>query len=113
MPYIDVKISKKITDEQKELLKSDLGKAITLIQKPETFLMIGICDGYDLYFAGKKLASGAYVSVSALGTIDATDSVYMTKRICKILEERFAIDPSNVYVTYTDVANWGWNSDNF
>lgn len=55
MPFIDCKISKKITDEKKEVLKSELGKNISLMHKPESYLMVGIVDNYSLYFAGKRL----------------------------------------------------------
>ena len=55
MPFIDCKITKKLTDEQKEKIKSGLGAAISNMHKPESYLMVGICDGYDLFFAGKKI----------------------------------------------------------
>ena len=42
MPFIDVKLSKKITNEEKELIKSDLGKSIAVMHKPESYLMVGI-----------------------------------------------------------------------
>ena len=52
MPFIDCKISAKLTDEKKEILKTELGKSISIMHKPESYLMIGIVDNYDLYFAG-------------------------------------------------------------
>ncbi|MDE7440351.1 MAG: hypothetical protein K2N23_07590 [Clostridia bacterium] len=113
MPFIDVKLSKKITDSEKEQLKSDLGKAISTMHKPESYLMVGICDGYDLYFAGNKLANGAFVSVSVFGKAKASDTEKMTETICDILNKRFSVAGNNVYVTYTDVENWGWNGSNF
>ena len=113
MPFIDVKLSKKISDEQKQQLKSDLGKSISLMHKPESYLMVGICDGYDLYFAGNKLDNGAFVSVSAFGRVNPSDSQKMTASICEILKSRFSISGDNVYVTYADVENWGWNGRNF
>lgn len=113
MPYIDVKLSKKITNEEKELLKTDLGKAISTMHKPESYLMVGICDGYDLYFAGNKLANGAYVSVSAFGKVNPSDTQKMTENICAILEKRFSIAGNSVYITYAGVENWGWNGGNF
>ena len=68
MPFIDSKITVKITDAQKEELKSDLGKLIATLNKPESFLMVGIEDGYDLWLGGKKLDKGAYVAVSLYGS---------------------------------------------
>lgn len=113
MPYIDLKLSKKITDEEKDKLKSELGKCISVMHKPESYLMIGICDGYDLYFAGNKLANGAFVSVSAFGRVNPTDTQKMTECICTILEKQLSVSGRDVYVTYAGVENWGWNGNNF
>ena len=61
MPFIDCKVSAKLTDEKKENLKTELGKNIGILHKPESYLMVGIVDNYSLYFAGKMLENGAYV----------------------------------------------------
>ena len=113
MPYIDSKITKKLTDEKKETIKAELGKAITALNKPESFLMVGIADGYDLWFAGNKLESGAYIEVSLLG--DAASDLYdkMTGIICDIMEKELDIPKNNVYVTYHPISNGGWNGRNF
>lgn len=113
MPFIDVKLSEKISEEKKERVKSELGKAISLLRKPESYLMVGIIDEYSLYFAGKKLERGAYVSVSLFGQPVASDTEKMTSQICKILYEVLSIDGGNVYVTYHGVENWGWSGSNF
>ena len=62
MPFIDSKITLKLTEEKKENIKTQLGKAVSIINKPESFLMVGIEDSYDLYMAGDKLEKGAYVA---------------------------------------------------
>lgn len=113
MPYIDLKLTKKISEDEKERLKSDLGKSIAVMHKPESYLMVGICDGYDLYFAGNKLSNGAFVSVSAFGKVNPADTQKMTESICAILKNRLAIDGSDVYITYAGIENWGWNGNNF
>ena len=95
MPFIDVKLSKKITDEEKEQLKSDLGGAVAIMHKSESYLMVGIADGYDLYFAGKKLENGAFVSVSVFGKVSPSDAEKMTAKICGILNGRFSVSGSD------------------
>ncbi|MDE5943040.1 MAG: hypothetical protein K2H30_02390 [Clostridia bacterium] len=113
MPFIDCKLTQKLSDGQKDKLKSELGKAVAILHKTESYLMVGINDGYDLYFAGKKLEEGAYVSVSLFGS--AAGSLYekMTGTICDILEKELGIDGRSVYVTYHGVNDWGWNGTNF
>ena len=113
MPFIDNKITLRLTEEQKERIKSRLGKAVSVLHKGESYLMVGINDGYDLYFAGKKLEQGAYVSVSLFGKASASDYETMTGEICRILSEELGIPGSAVYVTYHGLADWGWNGSNF
>ena len=94
MPFIDSKVTVKMSDDQKETLKSSLGQAITTMHKTESYLMVGINDGYDLFMGGKKL--------------DA-----MTGKICDIFANVLGIPGNAVYVTYHGVHDWGWNGGNF
>ena len=113
MPFIDSKITVKISDEQKEEIKTELGKLIATLHKSETYLMVGIEDGYSLWLGGKKLEKGAYVSVSLYG--DAPKAAYdrLTGQICALLGDKLGIPGSAVYVTYHPVSDWGWNGSNF
>lgn len=47
MPFIDSKIKVPISAEKKEIIKSELGKAISILHKPESYLMVGINDNYE------------------------------------------------------------------
>ena len=113
MPLIDTKVTVKMTAPQKEEIKTELGKLITTLNKPETYLMVGIEDSYDLWFGGKKLDKGAYVAVSLLG--DAPKECYekMTAEVCKLMADQLDIPGNAVYVTYHPVKDWGWNGQNF
>ncbi|PHV71215.1 hypothetical protein CS063_05855 [Sporanaerobium hydrogeniformans] len=114
MPFIDSKVTVKLTEEKKELLKSELGKIITLIPgKSENYLMIGFEDNYSLYFKGNKLEYGAFVEVKIFGTASKTALSEVTAAICCLYEKELHIPPSAVYVKYEEVANWGWNGVNF
>lgn len=113
MPFIDCKISKKLTEEEKESIKSELGRIIGILNKPESYLMVGIDDGYTLYFGGKKLENGAYVSVSLFGTASAEACGRTTKAVCDMLNKISGVAAENVYVTYHPVKDWGWNGSDF
>lgn len=113
MPFIDSKITLELNDAQKDSLKTKLGKAVSIIGKPESYLMVGIEDGYDLYFAGNKLDKGAYVAVSLFGNASSDAYEKMTAEICRILEEELGIPGRSVYVTYHGVNDWGWAGRNF
>ena len=113
MPFIDSKVTVKITDQQKEEIKSELGKLITTLNKSEAYLMVGIEDSYDLWLGGRKLDKGAYVAVSLYG--DAPRDAYdkLTGQICDLLSEKLGIPGNAVYVSYWGTSNWGWNGGNF
>ena len=113
MPFIDSKVTVKISDEKKEEIKTELGKLIATLNKSETYLMVGIEDASDLWLGGKKLDRGAYVAVSLYG--DAPKEAYdrLTGQICDMLSEKLGIPGSAVYVTYHPVHDWGWNGRNF
>lgn len=113
MPFIDTKITCRVPDEKKETLKAELGRDISLLHKSETYLMVGIEDGCDLWMAGKKLDKGAYVSVSLFGKASPSDYEKMTAAICGLLERELGIPGASVYVTYHPVSDWGWNGGNF
>lgn len=113
MPFIDCKITENLTEEKKEAIKARLGKAVSLLGKSESYLMVGICCGYDLYMAGKKLQKGAYVSVSLFGSAPSSAYERMTGEICSVLSEEISVPPSAVYVTYHGISDWGWNGSNF
>ncbi len=113
MPFIDSKVTVAMTQEQKDAVKSELGKAITTLNKTESFLMVGIEDAYDLYMGGKKLDKGAYVSVSLFGSASSDAYNQMTGKICDIYERVLGIPGQSVYVTYQGIRDWGWNGQNF
>lgn len=113
MPFIDSKITVEVTPEKKEIIKAELGQAISLLHKSENYLMVGMEDKYDLWMAGKKLEKGAYVAVSLLGNAAASDYDKLTGKICEIYEKELGIPGNAVYVTYHPVNDWGWNGSNF
>ena len=113
MPFIDSKITLSVPQEKREIIKVELGKAVAILNKPESFLMVGFEDNYDLYMGGKKLDKGAYVAVSLFGNGKSSAYEEMTARICQLYEDELGIPASSIYVTYHGVSDWGWNGRNF
>lgn len=113
MPMIEAKVTGTLPVGKRDVLKAEFGKAISLMNKPESYLMINLVDNQDFYFGGKKLDKGAYVEVKVLGTVDSTASSKMTARVCEILKKELGIPGEAVYVSYFGTSNWGWNGSNF
>lgn len=113
MPFIDSKITEPLSPEKKESIKTQLGQAVGILGKSESFLMVGFEDEYDLYMAGERLEKGAYVSVSLFGSASSQDYNNMTAEICRIYQRELDIPGDKIYVTYHGVGDWGWNGRNF
>ncbi|MBP3273955.1 MAG: hypothetical protein J6L93_03015, partial [Butyrivibrio sp.] len=65
MPFIDSKVSVKVTPKQRKELKERLGQAISLLPgKSESWLMIDLSDEQDMYFRGDGEQPTAFIGVS-------------------------------------------------
>ncbi len=113
MPFIDSKITIPVPQEKRNILKAELGKAMSILSKPESFLMVGFEDNYDLYMGGKQMEKGAYVAVSLFGNASKSAYEKMTAIICDLYEKELGIPGDKVYVTYHGISDWGWNGQNF
>ena len=113
MPFIDSKITVKMTEEKKEAVKTELGQAVSILSKPESFLMVGFDDEYCLYMGGSRLEKGAFVAVSLFGNASSEACEKMTAEICRIYEQQLGIPQDKMYVSYTGIRDWGWNGRNF
>ena len=114
MPFIDSKVSVKITEEQEKELKTRLGQAISLIPgKSENWLMTGFEDNYHLYFRGDNSEPIAYIEVRIFGGPNKAAFQKMTEEITKIYGDVLGIAPDHMYIKYSVTPDWGWNGGNF
>nr|MCR5405085.1 hypothetical protein [Butyrivibrio sp.] len=71
MPFINSKVSVETTPQQRQELKTRLGQAIALIPgKSESWLMVNLEDGRDMYFRGENIEPSAFISVNIYGSPD-------------------------------------------
>lgn len=114
MPFIDSKVSVKVTKEQETELKSRLGQAISLIPgKSESWLMVGIEDEYHLYFRGEDGDPMAFIEVRIFGGPNRDAFEKMTAEITRIFGEVLGIAADHMYIKYSATTDWGWNGSNF
>ena len=114
MPFINSKVSTKITKEQETEIKALLGEAISIIPgKSESWLMLGFEDEYSLYFRGDNSKPMAFVEVSVFGSENKQAFSALTGKICEIYNKVLGIAPDHIYVKYEATSNWGWNGGNF
>ena len=113
MPFINVKTNQKVTEAQKEAIKSGLGAAIpTIPGKSEQWLMVGIEPEYTLYHQGTN-APAAMVEVQIYGSANGAAYDSLTGKISDLLNAELNIPKNRIYVSYTSTKDWGWNGSNF
>ena len=110
MPFIQVQLSLKINENQKNDLQSKLTDVVAAgFSKPKMYIMSEIEDEKSLFMGGNKLEKGAYINISLLGSANKSSCQNITKSVCDILNKDFGIEGNNVYVTYHPVDLWAWN----
>ena len=114
MPFINSKVSVKISEDQEKELKTRLGQAISVIPgKSESWLMLGFEDEYHLYFKGDNSKPTAFVEVSVYGSANSSAFSELTVEITDIFGDVLGIEPDRIYVKYSATSDWGWNGGNF
>ncbi len=113
MPMIEAKVTMELSEDKRDVLKAEFGKAVAIIEKPESYLMVNLVDKQDLYFGGKRMEKGAFVDVKVLGSVNSVASSKMTAKVCEILDRELGIPGNAVYISYFGTQNWGWNGGNF
>lgn len=111
MPFINVMTNSEIND--KNALKSELGKAITAIPgKSEAWLMVKLEDKADMYFKGSDEPCAMF-EISIFGSANKNAYEDLTKRICQISETYLSVSSDRTYVKYSEIDKWGYDNFNF
>lgn len=112
MPYINTTTNTEITKDKELELKAQLGRAIEILGKSESWLMLAFNDKASMYFKGEP-APMAFVDISVFGKSTDVQCEKMTKEMCRIYNEVLGIAPDKLYVKYNGSSQWGWNNMNF
>ena len=112
MPFINTKTNIAISKEKEETIKTKFGKAISIIGKSESWLMVNFEDNSKIYFKGDNSSPIAFVEVSLYGKSSSSSYNTLTREITMILNEELSISPDKIYVKYSEIENWGWNGSN-
>lgn len=108
MPYIDVNISKKLSDDEKYVLKAKLGELISIIPgKTEAVTMIGINDSYTMYMSGQKKEKLAFLNIKLYKSSEFEYKNELTKKIFEFFEKEYDIAGENIYMTFDEYDSWG------
>lgn len=113
MPFIHTRTNQPISQEAEKKLAKDLGQAISVLGKSESWLMLQFEDNCRLYFKGNSQKPLAFVNVKLYGSADGNAYEKLTEKITAMLKDTLSIPADGIYVEYEETEHWGWNGSNF
>ena len=108
MPFIKVKTSCPITNEQEVRIKTLMGKAIELVPgKSEEYLLLEFEDHCRLWLRGNNDEPTAYIEAAIFGNENHFGYDAFTAEITRIFAETLGISPDHIYLKFEDIPAWG------
>ncbi|GHV82416.1 hypothetical protein AGMMS49991_09740 [Spirochaetia bacterium] len=109
MPYIEVKLSQKLSPAQRDTIKAELGRLITIIPgKTEPDLIVDIADGRAMYMGGAQVLC-AYIDLRVYTKADEEAKKRFTRETFALLTRELGIKPENQYLTIAEFEQWGYD----
>lgn len=106
MPYMSMSTSKTLSKEQKDRLKSEFGRLVSLIPgKSEGVLMVAVNDGYTMYHKGEE-ADCIHLDIRLFGNAEASDKERFALELFKVLEAETGVLKDNTIINFLEFTNW-------
>jgi len=107
MPYIAVNTSQKLSDAQKEKIKTELGRLITIIPtKAEANLLIDFSDSRTMYKGGENI-SGAFIEMRLFKKTDFEPKKKFTEETFEMLSQELGLKKEHMFLNILEFDNWG------
>ena len=110
MPLLNISTNKKIQNEQILLEKSSTFIS-SLLNKPETYVMVKLIDSLQIYFSGNDQPC-CFIEIKSIGSIEPSK---MSKPICEFFSIELEVPKDRIYIFFQDVdpQMWSWNGKTF
>ena len=107
MPYIAINTSVQIPDAQKEKIKTEIGRLITIIPtKTEAGTMVDFCDCRTMYFAGKKV-NGAFIELRLFRKSEFEAKKKFVEELFKFLMQELGMTDDLIKINIIELDEWG------
>jgi phenylpyruvate tautomerase PptA (4-oxalocrotonate tautomerase family) len=111
MPYLAISIGQKLEAAQKDKLKTEMGRLITIIPgKTEPDLIVRIEDGAAMYMGGEEIPC-AYIDLRVYTKTTEEAKKRFTHETCACIAREFGIPAERQYLTIREFENWGYDGE--
>ena len=110
MPLLNISTNKEIQNEEILLSKSS-DFIVSLLKKPENFVMVKLTDSLQMYFSGSNEPC-CFVEIKSIGSLEPSK---MSKPICEFFSNELEISTERIYIFFQNVdpSMWAWNNRTF
>ena len=96
MPYIGINTSRQLSDEQREKIKTELGRLITIIPtKTEAATFVDFSEGRTLYKGGVKI-DGAIIELRIWHKSEFEDKKKFVEEAFQLFTRELGLKPENM-----------------
>jgi phenylpyruvate tautomerase PptA (4-oxalocrotonate tautomerase family) len=107
MPYIAINTAQKISDAQKEKIKTELGRLIAILPtKNEAGLLVDFSDSRTFYTAGENV-QGAFIDLRLFHKSDFEPKKKFTEETLEMLSTELGTKKENMYLSIMEFDNFG------
>ena len=107
MPYVAINTSEKLSGAQKEKIKAELGRLITIIPtKTEAGTLVDFSDSRTIYKGGQNV-SGAFIDIRLFHKADFESKKKFTEETFEMLSRELGLKKENMYLSISEFENWG------
>lgn len=114
MPYLKIQTNLPLTKKaERAILKNASQLVGTLLEKPESFVMIALQPNTPMVFAGSD-EPVAFLELKSVA-LPARRTKDLCEALCQMIEGHLGVPRDRVYVKFIDVKRgmWGWKGDTF
>ena len=107
MPYIAINTVQELNNTQKEKIKTELGRLMSIIPtKNEAGLLIDFSGGRTFYKAGLKV-DGAFIDLRLFKKSELGPKKEYCAEVFNLLARELGIEKENMYLNIGEFENWG------
>jgi phenylpyruvate tautomerase PptA (4-oxalocrotonate tautomerase family) len=111
MPYISINTTQELSADQKEKIKSELGRLMSIIPtKTEAGLLVDFSGGRTMYKAGAEV-EGAFIDLKLYRKSELEPKKQFTAEVFSLLIRELALKKETMYLTIEEYENWGSNGE--
>ena len=108
MPYIAVNTTQKLSVAQKEKIKAEFGRLITIIPtKSEAGLLVDFSDARTIYKAGENV-EGAFIDLRLFRKSEFEPKKQFTEAVFELLSQELGLKKENMLLSIMENECWGY-----